>query len=232
MRPRFRGEPLGYSDLALLAAIVAVAAAVRFLGLGHQSFDSGETVTAARVLHPGYAATFDAYSTIERSGPLYYTLAWGWAKLFGTGEIALRSLSAILGTGTVAIAFLIGRELFSRRAALLAAALCALCPDLVWYSQEARSYPLFIFLGAAGLYFFIRALRAPSRRTLAAWAVCSGLGLATHYFSAFAVIPEALWLISANRKAPKAALAAVGAVGLVGLALLPLAIHQEGSGRT
>jgi mannosyltransferase len=126
-------------ELIWLAAIVAVAVAARFSTLGLQSFDSGETITAARILHSSYGATFDAYSTIERSGPLYYTLAWGWAHLFGTGEVALRSLSAVFGTATVVLVHAAARQLFSRRAALIAASLVAVGPDLVWYSQEARS---------------------------------------------------------------------------------------------
>jgi mannosyltransferase len=221
----------GRGDLVALALVVAAGAAVRFVGLGHQSFDSGETVTAARIIHPSYIATFHAYSTIERSGPLYYTLAWGWAHLFGTSEVGLRSLSAIFGTATIVIVFALARELFSRRAALIAATLVAVSPDLVWYSQEARSYALFILLGAASLYFFVRAIRRPSDGALAGWAVCSALALSTHYFSAFAIAPEAAWLLWAARGRPRRPLIAIGAVGAVGLALLPLAIHQEGSGR-
>ena len=240
----------GRGELVLLIVLVAAGAATRLAGLGHQSFDSGETVTAARILHPSYIATFQAYSTIERSGPLYYTLAWGWAHLFGTSEVALRSLSAIFGTATIVIVFALARELFSRRVALVAAALAALSPDLVWYSQEARSYALFILLGAAALYFFVRAVKRPTGGALAGWAVCSALALSTHYFSAFAIAPEACWLLWAGRrharpggwlKAPsppahtgahrQPLLIAIGAVGGVGLALLPLAIHQEGSGR-
>ena len=34
----------------------------------------------------------------ETTPPLYFVVAWLWAKLFGAGEIGLRSLSAALGT--------------------------------------------------------------------------------------------------------------------------------------
>ena len=47
----------------------------------------------------------------ESNPPLYYVLAWGWAKAFGTGEAGLRSLSALLGAATVPVGFLIGRQL-------------------------------------------------------------------------------------------------------------------------
>ena len=35
---------------------------------------------------------------MEGNPPLYYVLAWLWAKVFGTGEVGLRSLSAVCGT--------------------------------------------------------------------------------------------------------------------------------------
>jgi mannosyltransferase len=89
-----------HPELIVLGAIVALGAALRFTTLGVQSFDSGETVTAARILHSGFGDTFTAVATVERSGPLYYALAWAWAHGFGTGEVALRSLSAIFGTAT------------------------------------------------------------------------------------------------------------------------------------
>jgi mannosyltransferase len=227
-------EGRAHPELVWLIAIVAIGGAARFATLGVQSFDSGETVTAGRILRSSYAATFHAYSTIERSGPLYYTLAWAWSKAFGVGEIDLRSLSAIFGTATIPVAYLIGRELRSRRVGLIAAALATAGPDLFWYSQEARSYPLFIFFTGLGVYFFVRALRQPSARNLTGWGVASALALCSHYFSAFAIGLEALWLLGAawrHRSALRPPLIAVGAVSAVGFALLPLAIHQEGSGR-
>ena len=221
----------GHTDVLLLVGIVAVGTAARFLTLGLQSFDSGETVTASRIIHSSYSATFNDLATTERSGPVYYTLAWLWAHFFGKGEVGLRSLSAIFGSATIVVAWLATRELFSKRAALIAAALDAAAPELFWYSQEARSYPVFIFLTATSLYFFARCLRRPGRGAYAGWAIASGLALATHYFSLFSVAPEALWLIVAGRRRLGPPIAATGAVGLAGLAVLPLAIHQEGSGR-
>jgi hypothetical protein len=223
-----RGRP----ELLWVAAIVALGGVVRFATLGAQSFDSGETITAARILHSSYGETFTAVASIERSGPLYYTLAWVWAHAFGTGEVALRSLSAIFGTATIALVFAAAREAFSTRAALIAAALVAASPDLIWYSQEARSYALFIMLAAAALYFFARALRRPGRGAIIGWAATSALALATHYFAIFLIAPEAVWLIATARVVDRRRFEiAAAAVAAAGLALLPLAIHQEGGGR-
>src|ERR687888_59573 len=214
----------------LLVGIIAAAAAVRFATLGHQSYDHDEAVTAGRVLHAGLSKTLDLVNSSERSPPLYYLLAWLWSKLFGTGEVGLRSLSALIGTLTVPAAYLAAREVSSRRAGLIAAALVAFNPYLVWYSQEARSYALFVFFTAWGLYFFARCLNDPSRRNLGWWAVASALALGSHYFAAFPVAVEGAWLAARGwpRRAP---IVAFGSTIAVGLALIPLAIAQEGTGR-
>src|SRR5204862_1599976 len=59
--------------------------------------------------------------------------------------------------------------------------------------------------------------------------MASILALASHYFAAFVIIPEAIWLIILVRPRLQA-FAAASAVGAVGFALLPLAILQEGAG--
>ena len=134
------GAPDDRRSYALLG-ITAVAAVVRFATLDLQSFDHDEAVTATRVIHPSLFDTLSAVVDSERSPPLYYVLVWGWSKIFGTGEVGLRSLSALFGTLTVPLAYAAAATFgSSRRVARFAAAFVAFNPYLVWYSQEARSY--------------------------------------------------------------------------------------------
>jgi mannosyltransferase len=217
--------------LYALVAITAVGAIVRFATLGVQSYDHDEAVTAARILHPSLFDTLSEVVEGERSPPLYYILAWAWSRVFGTGEIGLRSLSALFGTLTIPVAYLAAGALTRRRGvALLTSAFVALNPYLVWYSQEARSYALMVLFATVALYYFARSLSEPSNRSLALWAVASALAVCSHYFAAFLIAPEAVWLL-ARRTGRRRALVAVGGVVVAGLALVPLAVAQEGSGR-
>jgi 4-amino-4-deoxy-L-arabinose transferase-like glycosyltransferase len=213
-----------------LASITLIAALIRVFTLGHQSYDHDEAVTAARVLQPGLAGTWDAIVGGERSPPLYYLVAWAWSKVFGTGAVGLRSLSALFGTLTVPLAFRATVEFARPRAGLIAAALVALNPYLVWYSQEARSYALFVLFAALALLCFARSVRAPSRTSLTLWVVASALALLSHYFAAFLIAPQALYLLLAAQRRRRT-LVATAAIGAVGLALIPLAVAQEGSDR-
>jgi mannosyltransferase len=209
-----------------LAGLIALGLAVRFASLGVQSYHHDEVITAARVIPGGFAEMLDRVKGSESNPPLYYMLAWAWAKAFGTGEVGLRSLTALVGAATVPVAFLIGRELAGDRAGLIAAAIAAVNPMLIWYSQEARSYAVLVFFGALSLLFFVRALRSGQGRDLALWALASALALCSHYFAVFAVAIEAAWLLVALRYRWRLVLPAVAAVVAVGLALLPLIAAQ------
>jgi mannosyltransferase len=204
-----------------LALLIALAAAMRFATLGEQSFHHDEVITVSRVISGNFEHMLHAVKRSESNPPLYYVLAWGWAKAFGSDEVGIRSLSALLGTLTVPLVYAIGAELSSRRAGLIAAALVAVNPMLIWYSQEARSYALLVIFCAASLLFFARALRTRRGSDLALWAIASALALCSHYFAVFAVGIEALWLLVALRSRWRVVLPALAAVAATGLALLP-----------
>ncbi len=205
-----------------LAALTALGIAVRIGSLGVQSYHHDEAITALRVLPGSFGDMLHSVRVSESNPPLYYVLAWAWAKVFGTGEVGLRSLGALFGAATAPVGYLIGRQLADRRAGLILAALIALNPMLIWYSQEARSYALLVFFGAVSLFFFVRALDTRRGRDLAFWALASALALCSHYFAVFAVGIEAVWLLAALRARWRLVLPALAAVAAVGLALLPL----------
>ncbi len=207
----------------IVAGLTLLAALLRFATLGLQSYHHDEIVTASRVLRGSFGHAMDAVGFSESAPPLYYAIAWFWTQVTGTGEYGLRSLSAVAGVATVPVVYLIGLELRGRRAGLLAAALVAVNPMLLWYSQEARAYALLGLLCAVSLLYCIRALRHGRRGDFVGWGIASGLALATHYFALFPLLAEALWLLRRRRRE---SLPGLGILGLFGLALAPLAYHQ------
>jgi uncharacterized membrane protein len=212
-----------------LALLIALAALVRFATLDQQSLWYDEAVTAVRVLHASLHSTLSAVVHVENTPPLYYLVAWGWTRALGTGVLALRSVSALAGVATVAVAWMIGRQLGTRRTAIVLAAIVASNPLFVWYSQEARSYELFVLLASAGFLFFLRAREAPTRRNLAAWAACSALAMLTHYFAVFLIAAQAPLLLR-GRTGDRRTWTALGAVAATGIALIPLMFAQGGRG--
>ena len=210
----------------IVAGLTLLAGVLRFATLGVQSYHHDEIVTASRILRDGFWHAMDAVGFSESAPPLYYAVAWFWTQLTGTGEVGLRSVSAVAGIATVPVAYLLGAELSSRRAGIVAAALVAVNPMLLWYSQEARAYSLFVLLTALSLLYFVRALDRGRRRDSIAWGIASALALATHYFAAFPIAAEALWLLRRRGRTSGGAFPGLWIAAGAGLLLAPLVVHQ------
>ena len=225
IRGRSRGwagaRRLGPTELVI--GLTVLGAILRFATLDVQSIWSDEAATVILVQR-GLGGLLSHISTSETTPPLYFVLMWAWTKVFGTGMLEYRSLSALAGTLTIPVVYLAGRQV-STRVGVWAAALTTVSPAMYYYSQEARSYALLILFSAGALVFWQRALRTPSARTLAGWTAMSILALLTHYFAAFLFIAQAAMLIQ-RLGWRRVFLPWAGAVALVGLALVPLARAQ------
>ncbi|HEY5194787.1 MAG TPA: glycosyltransferase family 39 protein, partial [Solirubrobacteraceae bacterium] len=224
------GSPSRLAPWWPLLAIMLLAAALRLSTLGEQSFWYDEAFTPVHVLRAGLGTTLHNVVHTENTPPLWYVLEWAVSRVLGTGAVALRLLSALAGIATVAVAWALGSELAGRRAAIVTAALVAVNPLLVWYSQEARAYGLFALMASLALLCFVRALHEPTKRRLAEFALTASLALLTHYFAVFLVIPMVLWLAWSARRHLQRVLLAIALPALVGLALIPLILAQGGHG--
>jgi mannosyltransferase len=149
------------SHRILLMAILLLAAALRFYRLDGQSLwnDEGNSVRLAQ----RSLALVTAGAAGDIHPPGYYYLLWAWIRLFGDGEFAVRSLSAVVGLLLVALTYALGRQLDRPALGLTAAFLAAISPFQVYYSQEARMYILVTLVGAAATYFFIQLMQLEER---------------------------------------------------------------------
>lgn len=176
----------------LLALVLLVAILLRFHAITAQSLWSDEGTSAALALRDLPTITRNAGFDIHP--PLYYWLLHFWVGAWGNSELALRSLSAVLGVVTVLFVYLAGARLFGHGVGLGAGLFAAISPYLVYYSQETRMYSLLAAVGAAGTYLTVRLLedegdalrkgKLATGRTgwlAGSYVVVAGLGLYTHY---------------------------------------------------
>jgi len=211
-----------------LLIIVLLGAALRFYGIGHQGIWYDESYTFSLIqLHLG--VMFGRIPHSESTPPLYYCFVWVWARIFGFGAAGVRSFSAVCGTLTIPVVYAAAHKLLhGKRPALIAAALTACNPLLIWYSQEARSYEFLVLTSACTLLAFAYARERPRPLALALWAFACCCAITTHYYAILLVVPEAAWLIYEHRYR-RLLYAAIGVIALVGVALLPLIHAQDGN---
>jgi len=176
-----------------LLIILLLAAAPRFYRLDGQSLWADEGNSAALALRSLGRIARDAGHDIHP--PLYYWLLHFWVRAFGSSEVGLRSLSALLGVLLVALTYLLGRRLFGRSVGLAAAFTAVLSPFQVYYSQEARMYILLALLGAASVYALLRYLESEKLLGLIGFILSAAAGLYTHYsFPILWGMANAVWV--------------------------------------
>lgn len=124
---------------------LAVGIAIRFIALGQQSFWYDEIHSVDLASGAPSGDLLIPISSIH--GPIYLILLRGWMALVGTGEGAVRVLSAIMGSVGLVVFYRVALRLAGRGVAVVALALLAVSPFHLWYSQEARNYVLLIDMG-------------------------------------------------------------------------------------
>jgi mannosyltransferase len=204
---------------ALAAAAVAVATALRFVTTSDLWLDEALTVNVARL------PLGDLPEALRHDGapPLSYAVLHGWMRLFGTGDLAVRSLSAVLGVAALPAMWALARRRLGTIEAGAAVLLLAASPYAIRYATEARMYALVILLTVLGGLAVDRAVESPTPGRLAAVAVVSGLLLLAHYWALYLVAVTAA-VLGAGRRWAAAGAAVAG--GLLFLPWLPVFLHQ------
>ncbi len=213
-----RSRPL---VVAALVVVAAAALVLRFWTRSDLWLDEALTVDIARQpLHE-----LPTYLRRDGAPPLYYALLHVWMGMFGTSDLAVRSLSGVVGVVTVPCAWLAGRRIGGTTAAWAAALLVATSPFAVRYDTETRMYALVALLTVLGFLALARTLDRPRPGNLAAVAVVTAALLYSHYWSLYLLGVTGLWLLFQARWGRAAwrrgALAAAGAMAVGALTFVP-----------
>ena len=201
--PRMLEEGIGGTDPVLMlqgrlrtvavagaAVVVVLGIALRFISHSALWLDEALTVNIARL--PLHAIP----EALRHDGapPLYYYLLHVWMQVFGTSDLASRSLAGVIGVACLPVAWLAGRRLGGSVVGATALVLVASAPFAVFYSTEARMYTLVILLTGCGFLAIHRALDAPRPGNLIATAIVTALLLYTQYWALYLVAATGLWL--------------------------------------
>ncbi|QQG44673.1 MAG: glycosyltransferase family 39 protein [Candidatus Roizmanbacteria bacterium] len=126
--------------------------------------------------------------------PLYYIILKFWMLIFGSSEIALRSLSIIFYWATLYTVYLFLNEIMklNTRKSVIYLIFFIFNPLLIYYAFEARMYTMFAFLATLSFYAF-------HQRKITLYKVITTLGLYTHYFMILAVLAQFVYAFIMER---------------------------------
>jgi hypothetical protein len=177
--------------VVLSAAVVMVGLVARFLAPNGMWLDEALSVNIAKLPLTQMAGAL----VQDGSPPLYYLLLHVWMLVFGQGEFAVRSLSAIFSVLTLPFLWLAGRRVGGRRVAWAALLLGASSPWAIYYSSYARMYSL---MALESVLFFLAvrwAMEFPSRRRLVWTGALTAALMYTHYWDLYLLGVVGLWAL-------------------------------------
>ncbi|MBA3842404.1 MAG: glycosyltransferase family 39 protein, partial [Actinobacteria bacterium] len=229
-RARFDAVELG---------MLAVVAAGVILRVRQYIFDRSlwldESFIALNLIRRSWSGLLEQLDFNQGAAP-GFLLTEKLAASIDRGELMLRAPSLILGVAAVGCAVPVARRMCSRGAAIVACAIVALAPSLVYYSSELKQYSGDV---AATLALTWMALLLYERPTLRRAAIAAGVGLAAVLLSQAAVLVafgEGVVLVAASlgvrRDRLRRPLVAAVAVWAGGAVLVVLhALHAASSVR-
>jgi hypothetical protein len=156
----------------------------------------------------------------DTSPPLYYLLLYGWTRVLGTSDAALRLFSVGWALACFPVMWSLARNVGGRVAAVPTCVLFTFSPLCVFYSSEGRMYSLLWFWTACTMWLTLRLRwKGFALGLFLSWVAACAAGFLTHYFYAFVWCAVVAWLLFRPRRLSRPAV--VAAAVLVILAILP-----------
>lgn len=188
---------LSWVTWILLGGLVLLAVFTRVYDLGAESFWRDE-VTMVNLTTGDY----DVFLQDIMGGrpPVYTAVSVVWAQLFGTGEAAVRSLSALSSLLAVAVMYLVARDLFNERVAFISTLLMIVSGYHIHYAQDHRYYAMLMFVALASFYFLIRFVRYGKTVDMVGYIIASILVFYTHTNGMFVIFGQGVFYLLQIRK--------------------------------
>jgi len=174
----------------LLAVPVVVGLIGAFIGLDRSSFWYDELFTAWVTKADRNPAHVFSRILTDLHPPVYYFSTYLYSLIFGSGDGALRSYSALAACGAAVVMIVGTRRVLSLNGRLLAAGLMVGSRYWFYMAQNARSYALCLLIGALMLWLAVSLLSSDRRRwwKVLGIGVLGLLGAFSHYFMTFEAV--------------------------------------------
>jgi hypothetical protein len=205
--------PRGWREQAggLLLAAVAVGTILRFFRLGTRELSIDESLSWAESAAPSVTQMMRLQHQLDSGKfPISELVQYGWMRVFGESEAAMRALPALIGSLSIVLVFILAVEVMlavtpgrsddrARGGIYMVSALCALIFAVgrpsVEIARQARMYSMMQAWILVQVIFLLRARRLKGLANYAGLTICSAVAVATNFTAVLVLAAEALWLI-------------------------------------
>lgn len=192
-----RGAPFA----ATLALIVLIAALPRVLDALSNPLIFDE-IYALHLARLGLSGLLETLSR-DVDQPLHFIVVWAWRALGGEGDLWIKVPALVFSLGTIVLVGSMGRAMFGAVPGLVAAAMLALQPAHILYSQQARFHAMEWLCLTSIAWLGWRWVERPTHRGGIAIALLTAAAFYTDWFTAIVIGAVGGWGVFALRRDPR-----------------------------
>lgn len=181
----------------MIWVILMLGLILRLISL-NQSLWLDEAINTLAVKNYNFLNLITEYAKADFHPPGWFIILWLWTKLSGYSEIAVRIPSVVFGILAILFTYLIGKKLVSKNLGILAAALIAINPLHIYYSQEARMYSLATLAVLINILLFIKLIKREKASTV--FLILSNVLVLASDYIAYFIFPAQLIFLMVIRK--------------------------------
>ncbi len=174
-----------------LFLVIGLALFLRIHRLDFQSLWLDELYTM-RMADPAnnFAGIYNDSVTNDPLSFVYFALLNLTFKVFAYTGFVARAISVLFGILGVYFIYLLGKELFGKRAGLSAALLLAVNYFHIFYSQDARSYTMFSAATTLSFLYLVRYIKTPGTVNAVKFALAAAWMVLSHKFGVSALLSQ------------------------------------------
>ena len=175
--------------LLAMIFLIFVASLLRLYKLGERSLWYDEAASVRNVMGLLKLSPYEDWGLLgllkeERVPPLYVFFMIPFYYV-SSSEWSMRLVSVIFGVATIPLMYFFGSRLFNKKIGFIGALLLTVSPLHIYYSQELRSYSLFLFFSILIFYFSYLALEDNKNTYYIGLTIATVLGVYTYTYAVF-----------------------------------------------
>ncbi|MDP8315488.1 MAG: glycosyltransferase family 39 protein [Candidatus Celaenobacter antarcticus] len=229
--------------LVSLLLILSFGSFLRFYGLSNQSLWNDELSSWSRSNYENLTEVIKKGAIPDAHPPGFHIVLFFVEKYIGDTESILRSLSAIAGSLSLFVIFLVGSSLYTFKEGIISSALLAFSGCAIYYSQEVRPYSLLLLFILTSTYFWICLLKYlhsnnsnPNFLIISGYVISAIIASYLHYFGLLFIALQGIGFALSLLHTKKGIFYTIIIYGLIILAYIPwcpiLRHHMNGEGIT
>jgi len=186
-----------------LVAIIALALVLRSVNLYDTpswDWDEGSNINYATNLMAGHVQYFTYKYHFIPHPPLYFILLAGFFKAAGASILAIRWFSVLCSLISLVFAYLIVKDALDEKYALLAALICAVYPELVFWGRMGFANNLLGAMALSSVYYLLLFIKTGEKRHLTVASLAAGLCPLTEYAGLVFIVSLAFVLLLNRRE--------------------------------